>query len=81
MYFGVHFTLDNIYEWLQVQYRNGQAFAKPYEMKPLGTSNLIIWKKKDKDKFETVWFLAATLTSKNTIRKQTSFILWKIWIQ
>lgn len=79
MYFGVHFTLDNIYEWLQVQYRNGQAFAKPYEIKPLGTSNLIFWKKKDK--FETVWFLAATLTSKNTIRKQTSFILWKILIQ
>lgn len=62
------------------QYRNGQAFAKLYEIKPLGTSNLIIWKK-EKDKFETVWFLAATLTSKNTIRKQTSFILWKILIQ
>ena len=79
MYFGVHFTLDNIYEWLQVQYRNGQAFAKPFEIKPLGTSNQTIWKKKDK--FETVWFLAATLTSKNTIRRQTSFILWKILIQ
>lgn len=38
-------------------------------------------KKKDKDKFETVWFLAAILTSKNTIRKETSFILWKILIQ
>lgn len=48
MYFGVHFTLDNIYEWLQVQYWNGQAFAKPYEMKPLGTSNLIIWKKRQR---------------------------------
>ena len=46
MYFGVDFTLDNIYEWLQVQYRNGQAFAKPYEIKQLGTSNQTIWKKK-----------------------------------
>ena len=51
MYFGVHFTLDNIYEWLMVQYRNGQAFAKPYEIKPLGTSNLMIWKKKK----EEIW--------------------------
>ena len=80
MYFGAHFTLDNIYEWLQAQCRNGQAFGKPYEIKPLGTSNLTICKKK-KDKFETLRFLAATLTSKNTIRKQTSFILWKILIQ
>ena len=46
MYFGVHFTLDNIYEWLQAQCRNGQAFGKPYEIKPLGTSNLTICKKK-----------------------------------
>ena len=63
MYFGVDFTLDNIYEWLQVQYRNGQAFAKPYEMKPLGTSNLIIWKKKTKinlkpsDSWQPPWHL------------------------
>lgn len=70
MYFGVHFTLDNIMN----DYRSSTGTVKVLQ-RDIEPNNL---KKKDKDKFETVWFLAATLTSKNTIRKETSFILWKI---
>ena len=70
MYFGVHFTLDNIMN----DYRSSIGTVKVLQ-RDIEPNNL---KKKDKDKFETVWFLAATLTSKNTIRKETSFILWKI---
>lgn len=74
MYFGVHFTLDNIMN----DYRSSTGTVKVLQ-REIEPNNLK--KKKDKDKFETVWFLAATLTSKNTIRKETSFILWKILIQ